>query len=161
MVSPRIAVARHTSRRDARACSKSKYAPIIVAARDASGQMLSVFHNRRWDWDYLTLKHVLERGDIGRPLLFESSVCRYAPPRTWRGRAESAGTILHDWGAHLIDQALTLNLGPCRRLSAWLAPAPWEGVDSGGHGRIDMEFDEKLDDYVLSPAAREPEASDH
>src|SRR3954447_854060 len=39
----------------------------MVAARDASGRMLSVFHNRRWDWDYLTLKAALERGAIGRP----------------------------------------------------------------------------------------------
>jgi scyllo-inositol 2-dehydrogenase (NADP+) len=113
----------------------------MIAARDASGRMLSAFHNRRWDWDYLTLRRVLAEGRIGRPLLFESSVCRYAPPRTWRGQAASAGTILHDWGAHLIDQALQLGLGPCRRLSAWVGPAPWPGVDSGGHGRIAMEFE--------------------
>jgi scyllo-inositol 2-dehydrogenase (NADP+) len=116
----------------------------MIAARDASGRMLSVFHNRRWDWDYLTLKDILARGRIGRPLLFESSVCRYASPRSWRGKAIAAGTILHDWGAHLIDQALGLGLGPCRRLSAWVTPAPWPGVDSGGHGRIVMEFDDVL-----------------
>lgn len=113
----------------------------MIAARDASGKMLSVFHNRRWDWDFLTLQRVLSSGTIGRPLLIESSVCRFAPPRTWRGKANSAGTILHDWGAHLVDQALGLGLGPCRRLAAWITPAPWEGVDSGGHGRITLEFD--------------------
>lgn len=113
----------------------------MIAARDAAGRMLSVFHNRRWDWDFLTLQRVLEEGTLGRPLIVESSVCRYAPPRTWRGRAAEAGTILHDWGAHLVDQALRLGLGPCPRLSAWLTPAPWEGVDSGGHGRILMEFE--------------------
>ncbi|HKI20991.1 MAG TPA: Gfo/Idh/MocA family oxidoreductase, partial [Isosphaeraceae bacterium] len=116
-------------------------ADAMIAARDRSGRMLSVFHNRRWDWDYVTVKQVLERNRMGRPLVFESSVCRYAPPRTWRGHLGSAGTILHDWGAHLVDQALQLGLGPCRRLTAWLIPAPWAGVDSGGHGRIVMEFD--------------------
>jgi scyllo-inositol 2-dehydrogenase (NADP+) len=116
----------------------------MIAARDRSGCMLSVFHNRRWDWDYLTVKDMLEKGVIGRPILFESSVCRYAPPRSWRGRADAAGTILHDWGAHLVDQALQLGLGPCRRLTAWLTPAPWENVDSGGHGRIMLEFDDVL-----------------
>jgi scyllo-inositol 2-dehydrogenase (NADP+) len=113
----------------------------MIAARNASGKMLSVFHNRRWDWDFLTLRSALARETIGRPLLFESSVCRFAPPRTWRGRAAEAGTILHDWGAHLIDQALQLGLGPCRRVTAWLLPAPWPGVDTGGHGRIALEFD--------------------
>jgi scyllo-inositol 2-dehydrogenase (NADP+) len=116
----------------------------MIAARDRAGGMLSVFHNRRWDWDFLTVKRLLTRGVIGRPLLIESSVCRHAPPRSWRGRAQSAGTILHDWGAHLVDQALRFGLGPCRRLAAWLTPAPWEGVDSGGHGRLVMEFDDLL-----------------
>ncbi len=115
-------------------------ADAMIAARDGSGRMLSVFHNRRWDWDFLTVKQLLEHNLLGRPLVFESSVCRYAPPRTWRGDLRAAGTILHDWGAHLVDQALQLGLGPCRRLTAWLIPAPWEGVSSGGHGRIVMEF---------------------
>ena len=51
----------------------------MIAARDRSGRMLSVFHNRRWDWDYLTVKEVLGRRLLGRPLVVESSVCRYAP----------------------------------------------------------------------------------
>ncbi len=116
----------------------------MIAARDASSRMLSVFHNRRWDWDYLTVNDVLKRGLLGRPLIVESAVCRYAPPRSWRGSAAAAGTILHDWGAHLVDQALQLGLGPCRRVTAWITPAPWPGVDSGGHGRIVLEFDEVL-----------------
>jgi scyllo-inositol 2-dehydrogenase (NADP+) len=116
----------------------------MIAARDRSGRMLSVFHNRRWDWDFATVKDVLANGAIGKPLLFESAVCRFAAPRGWRGNAAAAGTILYDWGAHLVDQALRLNLGPCRRLFAWLGPSPWEGVDSGGHGRIVMEFDDAL-----------------
>jgi scyllo-inositol 2-dehydrogenase (NADP+) len=116
----------------------------MIAARDRSGRMLSVFHNRRWDWDYATVKHVLAQAWLGRPLLLESSVCRAAAPRGWRGSTAAAGTILHDWGAHLVDQALQLGLGPCKRLAAWLSPSPWEGVDSGGHGRIVLEFDDVL-----------------
>ena len=119
-------------------------ADAMIAARDRSGKMLSVFHNRRWDWDFVTIKQLFSQGTIGRPLLIESSVCRHSRPRTWRGQVEQAGTILHDWGAHLVDHALQLGLGPCRRLAAWVLEAPWEGVDSGGHGRIVMEFDQAL-----------------
>ena len=126
----------------------------MIAARERSGRVLSVFHNRRWDWDYATVKEVLARGWIGRPLLFESAVCRFAAPRGWRGSAASAGTILHDWGAHLVDQALQLGLGPCRRLGAWLSPGPWEGVDSGGHGWIVMEFDDVLFQVETSRVCR-------
>ncbi|MDX2037367.1 MAG: Gfo/Idh/MocA family oxidoreductase [Isosphaeraceae bacterium] len=113
----------------------------MIDARDRSGKMLSVFHNRRWDWDWLTLRSVLDSGSIGDPIRIESSVVRYSAPRTWRGRTSEAGTILHDWGAHLVDQALMLGRGPCRRLRCRIAPAPWDGVDSGGHGRIELEFD--------------------
>jgi scyllo-inositol 2-dehydrogenase (NADP+) len=126
----------------------------MIAARDASGRMLSVFHNRRWDWDFATVKEVLGTGELGRALLIGSSVCRYAPPRTWRGSAAEAGTILHDWGAHLVDQALQLGLGRCRRLAAWITPAPWEGVDNGGHGRIMLEFDQVLFEIETSRICR-------
>jgi scyllo-inositol 2-dehydrogenase (NADP+) len=116
-------------------------ADAMIAVRDRSGCLLSVFHNRRWDWDFLTVRDLIAGGELGRPLVIESSVCRFAPPRAWRGSLAAAGTILHDWGAHLVDQALQLGLGPCRRLTAWLTEAPWEAVDSGGHGRIVLEFD--------------------
>jgi scyllo-inositol 2-dehydrogenase (NADP+) len=116
----------------------------MIAARDRSGCMLSVFHNRRWDWDFATVQEVLNRGWIGRPQIIESAVWRFAPPRAWRGRAQAAGTILYDWGAHLVDQSLRMGLGPCQRLTAWLTPAPWDGVDTGGHGRILMEFKDVL-----------------
>jgi scyllo-inositol 2-dehydrogenase (NADP+) len=126
----------------------------MIAARDATGRMLSVFHNRRWDWDFATLRQTIADGSLGRPLLIESSVCRYAVPRTWRGDLAAAGTILHDWGAHLIDQALGLGLGPCRRLTAWILPAPWPGVSSGGHGRIVLEFDSTLVQVETSRVCR-------
>jgi scyllo-inositol 2-dehydrogenase (NADP+) len=119
-------------------------ADAMIGARNRSGRMLSVFHNRRWDWDFVTIKRLIWQGSIGQPLLIESSVCRHSMPRSWRGKEAEAGTILHDWGAHLVDHALQLGLGPCRRLAAWVLEAPWQGVDSGGHGRIVMEFDGTL-----------------
>ena len=96
----------------------------------------------------------MKQGLLGRPRVIASSVCRYAAPRTWRGQTAAAGTILHDWGAHLIDQALQMGLGPCRRLTAWVVPAPWPGVDSGGHGRIVLEFDEVLFEIETSRICR-------
>ncbi len=116
----------------------------MIAARDRSGRMLSVFHNRRWDWDYATVRRIMAMGLVGRARIIESAVCRHAAPRSWRGQAAAAGSILHDWGAHLVDQALLLGLGPCRGLRAWILEGPWKGIDSGGHGRIVMDFDQTL-----------------
>jgi predicted dehydrogenase len=77
--------------------------------------MLTVFQNRRLDGDYLTLRRLLESGELGRPLRFESRFERWRPvPKPgWResGAPEDGGGLLMDLGSHLIDQALQL-FGP-------------------------------------------------
>ncbi len=47
-----------------------------------------------------------------------------------------------------------MGLGPCRRLRAWSVDAPWPGIDSGGHGRIVLEFDDTLFQIEISRIAR-------
>jgi predicted dehydrogenase len=80
------------------------------------GRLLSVFHNRRWDGDFLTARRLVEDGDLGRVVRFESRFERWRPaPRedAWRERADpaEAGGLLFDLGSHLVDQALVL-FGP-------------------------------------------------
>jgi predicted dehydrogenase len=76
------------------------------------GRTLTVFQNRRWDGDFLTLGRLLRDGALGEPLRFESRFERWRPtPKPgWRerGTPEEAGGILYDLGSHLVDQALTL-----------------------------------------------------
>jgi predicted dehydrogenase len=73
---------------------------------------LTVFQNRRWDGDFLTVRRLLREGAVGRPLRFESRFDRWRPvPKGgWRERADpaEAGGLLYDLGSHLIDQALVL-----------------------------------------------------
>jgi len=74
------------------------------------GLLLSVFHNRRWDSDFLALKSAIEAGDLGRIITFESHFDRFRPEvrDRWReGDGPGAG-IWFDLGPHLIDQVLTL-----------------------------------------------------
>lgn len=85
---------------------------LIDAAR-ARGLLLSVFQNRRWDSDFLTLRALLDDDAIGSPTRFESRFERWRPaldPAAWRERAgaEEAGGLLFDLGSHLIDQAMQL-----------------------------------------------------
>ncbi|HEX8722621.1 MAG TPA: Gfo/Idh/MocA family oxidoreductase [Pyrinomonadaceae bacterium] len=98
------------------------------------GLLLTVFHNRRWDGDFLTLRLLLERGDLGRVRRFESRFERWRPePKPgWRqsGDPEDAGGLLYDLGSHLIDQALVL-FGPASRVYAELdRPYTEVGVDN-------------------------------
>ncbi|MEO7501978.1 MAG: Gfo/Idh/MocA family oxidoreductase [Gemmatimonadaceae bacterium] len=86
-------------------------------------RMLTVFQNRRWDGDFLTVRRLLAEGALGRPLRFESRFERWRPvPKGgWReeGAPEEAGGLLYDLGSHLIDQALVL-FGPASHVYAEL-----------------------------------------
>lgn len=85
------------------------------------GLMLSVFQNRRWDADFLTLRHLVAQGDLGDLWRFESRFERWRPePGTgWRESGDPAdiGGLLYDLGSHLVDQALVL-CGPVRSVYA-------------------------------------------
>lgn len=79
------------------------------------GRLLSVFHNRRWDGDYLTLRALLERGTLGRVVHLESRFDRFRPlvRQRWRDSAQPGAGLWYDLGPHLLDQALQL-FGPPR-----------------------------------------------
>lgn len=82
----------------------------LTALAKRQGKLLSVFHNRRWDADFLTLQSILAEGSLGRVVHFESHFDRYRPVvrQRWR-EAPGVGTGLwFDLGPHLVDQALHL-----------------------------------------------------
>jgi predicted dehydrogenase len=95
---------------------------VLEAARD-KGVPLTVFQNRRWDSDFLTVRKLVEDGALGEVSRFESRYERWVPEiwDNWRefGAADEAGGLLYDLGAHLVDQALQLN-GPARTVYAEL-----------------------------------------
>lgn len=78
-------------------------------ARDR-GLFLSVFHNRRWDADFLGLQARIASGALGDIRTFESRFDRFRPEvrDRWRERDGPGGGIWNDLGPHLIDQALVL-----------------------------------------------------
>ena len=95
----------------------------LIASAHTRGVLLTVFHNRRWDGDFLTLERLLADEALGRVHRFESRFERWRPEprRTWRedGTPGEAGGLLYDLGSHLIDQALVL-FGPATTVYAEL-----------------------------------------
>jgi predicted dehydrogenase len=92
------------------ATSSAEAEPLVEQA-GRCGRILTVFHNRRWDGDFLTVQRLLEQQTCGRIVLVESRFERYRPrrrPGAWRERDEPGSGILFDLGSHLVDQAMTL-----------------------------------------------------
>lgn len=95
----------------------------LIEAADKRGVLLTVFHNRRWDGDFLTVRRLVAEKSLGDVFRFESRFERWRPDpaRTWREDAApaEAGGLLYDLGSHLIDQALVL-FGPAATVYAEL-----------------------------------------
>jgi predicted dehydrogenase len=85
----------------------------LVEEAERQGVPLTVFHNRRWDGDFLTVRKLLHEGALGDVIRFESRFERFRPnvdAGRWRERGDPAegGGVLLDLGPHLVDQALVL-----------------------------------------------------
>ncbi|MFJ6846186.1 Gfo/Idh/MocA family oxidoreductase [Streptomyces griseoluteus] len=93
----------------------------LAALADEHGVLLSVFQNRRWDNDFLTLRGLLADGSLGDVWRFESRFERWRPqPKGgWRESGDPAeiGGLLYDLGSHVVDQAITL-FGPVSEVYA-------------------------------------------
>jgi predicted dehydrogenase len=82
----------------------------LVALAQKQGRLLSVFHNRRWDGDFLSLRAAIHSGALGEVRELVSRFDRYDPvPRDrWRENAGPGSGLWLDLGPHLVDQALQL-----------------------------------------------------
>lgn len=91
----------------------------LIARARAAGRVLTVFQNRRWDGDLLTIRRLLAEGALGEVRTFESRFDWWKPAglRSWKGSLGIAegGGLLADLGPHLIDQALQL-FGPAAQV---------------------------------------------
>ena len=118
----------------------SKEADKLIQLARNKGLLLTVFQNRRWDGDFLTVKSIIEKGLVGRLTEFESHFDRYRNfinDDTWKEDPESGSGTLYNLGSHMIDQALVLFGMP-------------EGVSADvrilrSGGKVDDSFDLRLE----------------
>lgn len=123
------------------------------------GLLLAPFQNRRWDGDFLTLRRLTARGELGRVLRFESRFERWRPQHKpgWRqsGEPADAGGLLYDLGSHLIDQALVL-FGPARGVYAELDPF-YEGAETDNDSFVSLTHGGGVRSHLwMSTAAAQP-----
>ncbi|KVU45651.1 oxidoreductase [Burkholderia ubonensis] len=82
----------------------------LARLANARSRVFAPFHNRRWDGDFLTVRRIVESGELGRITYVTSHFDRFRPQVRvrWREEAARGGGLLLDLGPHLIDQALAL-----------------------------------------------------
>ena len=78
----------------------------LAALAERKGRLLSVYQNRRFDSDFLSLRDLLAGGELGRPVYFESHFDRFRPQV--REQPVPGAGLWVDLGAHLLDQAVQL-----------------------------------------------------
>jgi predicted dehydrogenase len=90
-------------------CITAAEAQKMIAAARAQDLMLTVFHNRRHDGDFLALKRAVEGGLVGDVFSVEMWMGGYHEPRDWwRSDKKVSGGAFYDWGAHYLDWLLQI-----------------------------------------------------
>ncbi|KAL8737182.1 MAG: hypothetical protein Q9181_001939 [Wetmoreana brouardii] len=115
--------------------------PFVPTSREANQlidiakmhrKLLTVYQNRRWDSDFLTVRDLVKNDTLGRIVEFESHFDRYKPSmagsKAWKTRVEPGGGAIYDLGAHLIDQVHVL-FGLPKKITAFLGS---QRVDNPG-----------------------------
>jgi scyllo-inositol 2-dehydrogenase (NADP+) len=113
----------------------------LVKIAKERGLLLSVFHNRRWDGDFLTVKRLLKHNLLGSVRFFESHYDRFRPTvrQRWREQPGLGAGIWFDLGAHLVDQAISL-FGLPKALTARCLPLK-EGSQTTDYFHVLLHYD--------------------
>jgi len=128
----------------------------MIEAAERNGRMLTVFHNRRWDGDFLALKDILRKGLIGRVFQVEAFAGGYGHPgKWWRSDKRISGGAMYDWGAHFIDWILNLIPEKIEGIVGFSQKLVWKDVTNEDDVRAIIRFESgTVADFQLSSIAR-------
>lgn len=115
----------------------------LASVATNTDRVLAVFHNRRWDGDFIAVSDLLTRGVLGNISHFESHFDRFRPVvrDRWRERAGVGGGLWYDLGPHLVDQAVRL-FGLPDRVTASLA-AQRGGAQADDWAHVILEYGQR------------------
>jgi len=111
----------------------------LIALARKTGKLLTVFQNRRWDGDFLTIKKIVEAKLVGSIAEFELHYDRYRnyiEANTWKEESAPGTGILYNLGSHMLDQVLVL-FGMPGEIDARI------GIQRPG-GKVDDYYDIRL-----------------
>jgi scyllo-inositol 2-dehydrogenase (NADP+) len=132
----------------------------LMALAASKERLLVVYQNRRYDLDFLTMKHLIDSGQIGEVFHYESFVGGYSKPCSyWHSDAEVSGGAIFDWGSHFIDQILSIVPSSVDFVSGLNQKRMWDHVTNADHAQVTINFKDGLQAVFINSdlaAARKP-----
>lgn len=137
-------------------CVTVKEATAMIDAARQNGMMLSVFHNRRWDGDFLALRQIIESGLIGKVFQVEIFAGGWSAPRGWwRDDKAICGGLAYDWGAHFIYWLLQIVPAPITDVTGFVRKLVWHEMTNEDQVQAIIRFsDGTVADFQQSQIAR-------
>lgn len=114
---------------------------MIKAAREKK-VLLTVFHCRRLDADYLAIRKIIDDGLIGEPFHCEAFLGSYQHPGDWwRSHKPISGGGIYDWGAHFMDWILNLMPYKMQSVTGFMSKRVWHDVTNEDHCKAIIRFE--------------------
>ncbi len=122
-------------------CTVAEADSMINTARE-TGKTLSVFHQRRWDGDYMLIRDLMQRGLLGDVFHLEAFIGGYnrLGPE-WRNLKHKSGSVMLDWGAHFIDWILGIAGGKVVQVYGDFQKRMWHQATVEDYGQANIRFD--------------------
>lgn len=120
----------------------------MIAAAEASGVVISTYHNRHWDGCILqAVRTIREEQAIGEVVRIEAHMGGYSQPRDWwRSSRTISGGVLYDWGVHLLEYSLQLIDAEIAEVSGfakcgfWASKTAWKEDTNEDEGFLVVRF---------------------
>jgi scyllo-inositol 2-dehydrogenase (NADP+) len=132
----------------------------LMALAASSKLLLVVYQNRRYDADFVTIKSLIDAGEIGEVFHYESFVGGYSKPCSyWHSDVEVSGGAIFDWGSHFIDQILAAIPSKVQNVSGLNQKRVWDHVTNADHAQVTITFTDGVQAIFTNSdlaAARKP-----
>lgn len=110
-------------------CITVKEATAMIEAAKKNKVLLTVFHNRRLDGDWMTMCDAVRKGLIGDIFRIEVYMGGFGRPGGWwRSDKKISGGAFYDWGAHLVDWTLNLVPSKIENVTGFFYKLRWHNV---------------------------------
>jgi scyllo-inositol 2-dehydrogenase (NADP+) len=139
-------------------CITTEQATEMIETAKKKKLLLTVYHNRRHDGDFMAIRDFVEKGIIGEVFRVEAYMGGYGAPRKtwWRSNKEVSGGAFYDWGAHVCDWVLNILKGrKIKNVTGFFQKRVWMDVTNEDETQAIIRFDnDVVADICISSIAK-------